>query len=76
MAMEPDFGLDLLGLYATEAEGVVFVDEFDGNDRMEVAFGASFSDEGVCAAADCAGYDAKWEIAGERLGLDLSVHEL
>lgn len=73
MVVQADLGLDLFGLHASEFEGMVLVDELDGDHGGEGAERAGFADEGIGTAADGTGDDAERKRARQRLGLDLDV---
>lgn len=71
VVVKADLRLDLLRLDTAKLEGVVFVDELDGDDRREGTKRAGLADEGISARANCTGDDAERKRGGERLGLDL-----
>lgn len=68
--MRRDVGVDgnldeeLFGTETAGAEGVVFVDEFDGDDGAGRVWWNGFTDRGICAGAYGFRYDAEGEVRG------------
>jgi len=72
MAVECYLSLYLLWLDAAELVGMLFMDEFDGDDGLEGILRTGFADEGVGTAAYRSGDDPKWEVCWEGFALYLS----